>query len=340
MLHLFVLCAPFARAESAEKPREESPVVDQVARSLLNVTDYISSYLDKDGKGVDGPSGPPPSVDPLPPVGGDFMPNAKKICAPIQPDDETVGFQLHLLQGSLAEAKLAANTAFWLPVEFDAMNGDVGGMEKVYFDNFASQAMNSHPLKEELTSKPDFAKAAEDAKAGTKSREILGKAELSRDLKEGASAHVVFTGGTSADRTLVSDGTQYFGMIQQAYYEGMERLATQAAKVDKVVLTPLGLGSQFQPDWVVSPDVLVFYAGNFMTWWMKNTQKQGGRIKDVYLVATSPEETYAMCKYCQYRTFASMDAMATVGLCADARAHVGAASPVWLFSVVVVMLWW
>lgn len=317
---LLVVCA----AESAEKPRDDGPV-DQVARSLLNVTDYISNYLQSSPPGPGAPVGAQAA----------FLPTAQKICDPIPAGGANKGmFYLHLLKGSLIDAELEKNTAFLLPIEFDAISGEVSGSQKVYFDNFNSKGTVQPTLKEQLDLFPEFQQAIQEAKAGGRGGQaILGQAKISRDLT-GQKSFVVVTGGTSADKTIVQEGALYFSHLQTAYQQALSQIEGEPG-INNLVLTPLGLGSQFQPDWVVSPEVPTFYAGNMLTWYMN--EAEAGHVRNVYLVGSSPEEVYSLCKYCQYRTFMSMDSMGD-RVCAEARMHAGTTSA-WLLSAVLVMLW-
>lgn len=311
---LLFVCA----AEYAEKPQQDG-VVDQVARSLLNVTEYVSNYVEP---------------QPIPAGGGgfDFMPNTKRVCKSLPASSEKPGFQLHLIQGNLVEAQLARGTAYVLPIEFDAISGEISGMEKVYFDALNSKATQTPNLRDQLDTFPEFKQGIADAKAGAPNRATMGKAAISKDLTE--QSYVVVTGGTSADKTINSDGTAYFGNLAEAYRTSLSAIEQQK-EVTQVVMMPLGLGGQFQPEFVVSPEVLMFYAGNLLTYWMN--EQQEAHVKNVYLIASTPEEVYAMCKYCQYRTFDSMENMGD-RLCYDARMHAGTAST-WLISVVLAMLW-
>lgn len=321
MLALLLVSAVYA--ETAEKPNDGP--VDQVARSLLNVTDYISNYFGNPDAGTTGVAS--------------FLPGAKKICEgipAIKPGAARAGSNLYLIDGQMSDVELAPKTAFMLPIQFDSVSGDVSGVQKMMFDNI-NQKYKDGGLKAELEGNDIFHKAMDEAKSGKPGASILGQALMSKDIT-GDNSYVVFTGGTSADKTIVPEGQEYLQRIQESYVSVLDAIkANGNGNVHSFVMSPLGMGSQFNSDFVASIEVIVFYTGNLLTYWM--AEMENNPVRNIYMVAQSPEEVFAMCKYCQYRTMLPLDSMGD-RVCANARAQAGAASPVYLFSVALAALWW
>merc|ERR1719181_352899 len=100
-----------------------------------------------------------------------------------------------------------------------------------------------------------FKQAEEQAKAGAFASYHLGKAGMAA---LGDQRYVILTGGTSDAKEVVPNGDKYFAYLSEAYMNVLQEL--HHAQVKDAVLHPFAIGGQFQPDWVLDKEVLIFYA--------------------------------------------------------------------------------
>merc|ERR1719456_1299913 len=113
----------------------------------------------------------------------------------------------------------------------------------------------------------------------------------------GNKTYVIIAGGTSEDKQVVPNGDKYFALLADSYSNVWTAMHTAAVK--SAVLEPLGFGKQYQPDWVIDSDVLVFYAGNLLSYYIseEGVLNPGSPLQDVYMVANSqqygPEVVYS-----------------------------------------------
>jgi hypothetical protein len=196
------------------------------------------------------------------------------------------------------------------------------GRTKMIIDRWDAQVNGK--LKEQYTRMQSFQQAEQEAKAQGHASYQLGKVGMTAPL--GDNRFVILTGGTSADKDIVPNGDKYFALLADSYKNVLTALHT--ASVKGAVLEPFGLSAQYQPDWVIDKDVLVFYAGNMLSYAVseEGTLDPTAPLSDVYLVGADQEVVYSMCKYCQYRTLRPI-AEISDGYCALIRSQIEATRP-------------
>lgn len=342
---LFITCVAF-------NP-EIGPPGEAVARSLLNVTDYIGDYIAGDPFLGGAPASQPVDQSMSQPMGlGAGLPGGTlatgEFVGPMVPFDPSARHlcqvkagnarRLHLVHGMSENFQLTGNAAFILDMDIDAPTAGLQGRTRAIMDKWDAQTNGM--LKEQYTRMRTFQQAEEEARAGAHASYQLGKVGMTAPL--GDRRFVILTGGTSEDKSLVPNGDKYFALLADSYTNVLTALHN--ASVKDAILEPFGLGKQFQPDWVIDKDVLVFYAGNMLSYHIseEGTLDPTSPLSDVYLVGNEQEVVYSMCKYCQYRTLRTIGEIAG-GYCAMIRSQVEAArssafSTSLIFSVLTSML--
>lgn len=339
------------------------PPLDSLARSLINVTDYYNVGARPTPDQV--PTAPAPQgiaagsfgagVDQRPrthdsgPQGKDFdKPDKKTVDAPPTPFDPLAkhicqvkaggGRRLHMIKATSEEFILTGNTAFVLNVGFD-QHGDVAGRSKVTMERWNAQSQGL--LMEQFDKMTFFQKGKKEIETGAAATYQLGKAGLAY---LGEERYVILTGGTSELKAAVPTGAEYFDYLQKSYESIMKLLHSGDAKVRSAVLHPLAMGGQFQKDWVIDKEVLVFFAGNMISYHMseEGALDPTWPLTDVYLTAYDDDAVYAMCKYCQYRTLRESNEIGG-GYCSELRGVINNAksdaTSMTLLSTVLMAMW-
>jgi hypothetical protein len=225
--------------------------------------------------------------------------------------------RLHLVQGMSENFQMTGNAAFILNMDME-VNG-LSSRTKNIIDRWNVQTDGK--LKEQYARMQSFQQAEQEAKAAGHASYQLGRVGMTAPL--GEKRFVILSGGTSEDKTIVPNGDKYFALLADSYANVLT--AVHKASVKDAVLEPFGINEQYQPDWVIDKDVLVFYAGNMLSYAIseEGTLDPTAPLSDVYLVGSDQEVVHAMCKYCQYRTLRAI-AEISGGYCALIRSQVEA----------------
>jgi len=333
-----VLISCFFLSSSAARSPQGRP--QTLARSLLNVTDYISN-LDTNDPAAAGRA----ALDLLSqePSGVPFLKSAKLICDVNAPSPGGVNSAnakfVHMVVGNLHEAEILGSHTYVVRVDYDA-TGELGPASKVLMD--AWDPKFGGKLKASLNAVGDAVAAKEESMANAgKSKIMLGKAYTARGL-EPSQAGAIFTGGTSEHEDVVPNGGTYFTHMNYAY-KAIWNEATKSnegGRIHSMVMAPLGAMESYAPKYVIDKDVLLFFTGNVFT---HDLMTQESPINDIYIVLPDePANVLAMCKYCQYRSLkpiAELGSGPSAGICAMARDQSGASIVSMLF-VLLAAAWW
>jgi hypothetical protein len=196
-------------------------------------------------------------------------------------------------------------------------------------------------LSEEFSKLTTFQQAIAEARQGAASEAQLGTAGL---VNLGDRRYVIVTGGTSEKEAIVPTGDKYFYHLSKSY-ENVLNLLYQA-NVRDAVIQPFAIGGQFNPDFAIDRDVMVWYAGNMLSY---HIGEKGHRfnstanLKNVWVYGYDRDTIHAMCKYCQYRSLRDINELGQ-GYCKFIRdtvesARRGAASAAALVVLVALGLW-
>jgi len=305
-----------------------------LARSLLNVTDYLSNLGPNDAT-VNTPTG---SIPPNSQIGGggggvSFLKSGRLICD-VKAASTDGSKYVHMVVGNLPDADLLGNYAYVMRVDFDA-TGELDPTAKVFMDSWDGKLAGK--LKPALEKIPDAASSREESMANQgKSHVMLGKAYTAPGLD---TSRIIVTGGTSENDDVVQNGGIYFTHMNDAYNAILAEAGTPqgTASVRSLVTMPLGAAKSYNPKYVIDKDVLLFYTGNVMTHHLMQTTTP---LNDIYVVMPDePANILAMCKYCQYRSLTPIADLGN-GLCVMARELAGGASTVCMLFALLAAAWW
>lgn len=356
--NVLTLCC-FVSSAAARSPQARPP--EALARSLLNVTNYLSDYLEDQGGPAPAPAvaGNPPATwyngdgsskegdggGPVQPSAGSvaFLPKTGKLICDVKASNDGTGEPkyLHMVVGNLPDAEILGSYAYVMRVDWDA-TGELDPSAKGWFDSWNLKLGGQ--LQPALERIPDAINAKEESVANQgKNRVMLGKAKTAPGMSLiHAGTKIIFTGGTSENPDVVPNGGVYFTYVNDAY----AAILREAGKSDvgmeahSLVLAPLAAGKSFNPAYVIDKEVLVFYTGNVLTHHLMNAPTP---LNDIYMILPeTPANVYAMCKYCQYRSLTPIDELGN-GICTSARSQMGSkqgASTVSLLFALLAAAWW
>jgi len=305
-----------------------------LARSLLNVTDYLSNLNDPGAVAASNVNGRP-GVEAAFEYGTPFLKTSKLICDVNAAKEDTGAPKfVHMVVGDLGNVEMLPSYAYAMRVDYDA-TGALGPAAKVLMDQWNGKFGGR--LQASLDQIPDAVSAKEESMANQgKSHILLGKAYTAPNIDP---SRVIFTGGTSENIDVVSSGGIYFSHMNYAYKAIMQeakKAGSSGSTPHSLVMPVLAGGSTYNPKYVIDKDVLVFFAANVMT---HDLMKYDSNINDIYLVLPDePDNVMAMCKYCQYRTLTPIADIGK-GLCTLAREQSGASIVSMLF-VMLAAAWW